>query len=475
MAAFPFTVNVSGAGSSSLAFKDSVKPKQAKRPIAEMWLPVWSRELAINELRLILSEGRASLGRRATSNGVDFARSLSELGVDRGLSGFVRIAFLMRNGQSFLGIPLGLFEIGQREKIDLLRDYDAWLDSFRYSCRMKEQGAKNDPPPRFPAALRRIDTAVFDFCKYGGRDRTAIILAALGAAERELALGDMPKDKRRVRRPLAGLSADWIDACDDGSPEYRLARSLAFMRGDPDKTGPLRRYLEPVKLDKGWLWTERGGHVVWAGGDVFRNLGAVLVRRLMDAEIRGEDRLPLDSDFTASLADIGVLLAGEIDVQKLEDLIWGLALVTPRGAAHPHRPACVDSYLPSAYAVLKLTLLPGRLEWTAHNGTVRLQLVRPSIEEGTGIVVKPEPAILTNLHAGDVQGACEVACRRLRASGFTPLASRRPDGSRREITWSAGAVAASRLLAALLFPIERHAVNELANLVLRRPKVESLT
>ena len=93
---------------------------------------------------------------------------------------------------------------------------------------------------------------------------------------------------------------------------------------------------------------------------------------------------------------------------------------------------------------------------------------------GNGTTVKPEPGILAQLRAGHVKEACEIAARRLRASGFVPLASFLSDGSRRNIDWSAGAIAPERLLASLLFPISDRAVNILANRVLRLPRAETL-
>jgi CRISPR-associated protein Csx17 len=232
-----------------------------------------------------------------------------------------------------------------------------------------------------------------------------------------------------------------------------------------------------VKLErKGWSWTERGGHIVWVGGNVARNVGAVLTRRILDAEKSGETPLPLGSRFPASLADVAEFLAGRTDDEKLADLLWGLMLIDstklPKVFERPHRPPSGSGPLPSAYAVLKLTLLPFRVKWALGNDAVYLRRPEPG-EEDRGIVVKPEPAILGNLQAGNVQAACDIAARRLRASGLTPLGSCRSDGSRREIAWAAGAVSAPRLLAALLFPIT--AVSTLADMVLRRPTVESLT
>jgi CRISPR-associated protein Csx17 len=122
MAAFPFTVNVTGAGAASLAGGDGRKPKQAKREVAEMWLPLWSKALGLSELTTLLGEGRASIGRRPATTGVDFARAAARLGVDRGITQFQRVAFLMRNGQNFMGISVGKFDVTFRRDVDLLRD-----------------------------------------------------------------------------------------------------------------------------------------------------------------------------------------------------------------------------------------------------------------------------------------------------------------------------------------------------------------
>ena len=65
------------------------------------------------------------------------------------------------------------------------------------------------------------------------------------------------------------------------------------------------------------------------------------------------------------------------------------------------------------------------------------------------------------------KAACEVAARRLRSSGFSPLGGFLSDGALRAIDWSVGTARAERLLGALLFPIPDHAVNQLADLVLR--------
>jgi CRISPR-associated protein Csx17 len=464
-AAFPFTVRPATVGyASGTDFEESNRR-------GEIWLPLWDTPTSFSELELVFAEGRAEYNGRQSRDGIDFARAVATLGVDRGLSAFARYGFLKRSGKAYVAAPLGVFPVRERRHADLLRELNGWLEQFRRAC------AGDAVPTRFKSALRRIDSAVFDYCRYAqGEDDPSWlqnVLAALGAAERELAVGD----KHRVYRPLAGLSPAWIHACNDGSVEFRLSLSLAFLRGDPKATGSIRRYLEPVKLErKRWSWTERGGHVVWAGGDIPRNLGAVLTRRLLDAEKAGESPLPLGSRFPASLADVADFLAGRTNDEKLADLLWSLMLIDatklPRDLEPPRRPRSKPETLPSAYAILKLTLLPFRVKWTAGNDGVLLRRPEPG-EEDSGIVVKPEPAILGNLEAGNIQAACDIASRRLRASGLIPLGSYRDDGSRREIVWAINSRSAPRLLAALLFPIT--AVNSLADMVLRRPTAESLT
>jgi CRISPR-associated protein Csx17 len=194
----------------------------------------------------------------------------------------------------------------------------------------------------------------------------------------------------------------------------------------------------------------------------------------MDSERNGEPILPFGSPFPVALADVSAFLNGETDDDKLEELLWGLSLID-RGQEWVPPPLGGRAVLPRAYAITKLTLLPGRLQWAAAiRSNAVLQLKRASTDDTSGVAVKPEPTIAAKLRAGDVQGACEAAVRRLRASGFSPIGGLRADGSRRDIDWASGGAAPERLLAALVFPIPDVSVNQLADLVLRRPAAETL-
>jgi CRISPR-associated protein Csx17 len=449
-AVFSFTVRPSSAGYGSTADADTGTAR------GEIWLPIWANLTSISELRLVFSEGRAEISGKQCRDGVDFARAVAGLGVDRGLTSFVRFGFLRRSGKAYLTAPLGSFEVRAQRDVDLLQDIDAWLDSFRRACR------EETTPPRFVAALRQIDAAIFDFCRYGGKPRMAEILYALGNVERQLANGEkFRKTDRRTIHPIPPLSTGWISACDDGTPEYRLALTLASIRGDREgNVGDIRVNLEPVeRRGSRWIWAEKSRAVVWSSADLCRNLTAVLTRRIMDAAREGLESLPLGSRFAVSLDDVSLFLSGETDDHRIEQLLWGLILIDRdegRGVPIEQTPTPPSSPLPlpHLYAMLKLLFLPHKLSW-------------PAVAEA--ITIKPETEILGRLRSGDVQGACEIAARRLRASGVVPMPGPTSGGTWRRIK-PGSHLDPMRLAAALLFPVR--GTIRLARLTLRPPAEE---
>jgi len=115
-APFPFTVTRSTVGYRNISF--------------ELWLPLWRNPARLNELRQFFVEGRqVQVDKRQASNAVDSTRAIVRLGINRGLTGFVRYSFLRRNSQPFLAISLGRFYIHtQSANTNLLDELGAWLD-----------------------------------------------------------------------------------------------------------------------------------------------------------------------------------------------------------------------------------------------------------------------------------------------------------------------------------------------------------
>ena len=451
-ASFAFTVNATAAGNGALSEGEDSR--------GEIWLPLWPNPARLNELRQIFAEGRAQVGKRQAHNAVDFARAIAGLGVDRGLAGFTRYSFLKRSGKAYLAVALGRFETHTpAENANLLAELDAWLDRFRGAC-----GGEN-VQPRFTYALRRLDEAIFEYCRFGGAARFGEIVRALGQCERALAFnrdnpGVVGKSKSVVS-PVPVLSEAWLAAAQEDSPEFRIALALAAMRATGE-VGPLRTNLEVVSQARwGWTWAEPKDRyaTVWAGDDLPRNLQAVLERRLMDAERAGLEGLPLESHFSASADDITAFLSEQVDDERLTEWLWGLMLIDLGKAARrdlrPAQAVVATQPVPRAYALLKLLFLP-----SYH-----------ALKTAGGEPIKPEVSILSYLRAGRLNDACQAAARRLWASGYVPMPGPMSGRSLRPADYTLPRRMQARLAAALLIPVS--SPERLVRLVLRTSEAEA--
>lgn len=450
-ASFPFTVNATAVGNGAL--------NEGEDSRGEIWLPLWHNPTRLNEVRQVFAEGRAQVGKRQARNAVDFARAIAGLGIDRGLTGFTRYSFLKRSGKAYLAASLGRFETHTpAENANLLAELDDWLDRFRRAC------AGDNVQLRFTAALRRLDEAVFAYCRFGGAVRFGEIVRALGQCEQALVFnqakpGFIGQSKYAVK-PVPLLSKEWLKATQEDSPEFRIALALAAMRATGD-VGALRCNLEVVKRTKwGWNWAEPQDRyaTVWSAASLPRNLQAVLERRLLDAMRFGLEGLPLESHFSADADDVTAFLAGQVDDERLAEWLWGLMLIDLRNASWedltPTRPDSAAQPVPRVYALLKLLFLP---EYHA-------------LKTQGGKPIKPEPSILTHLRAGRLNAACETAARRLRASGYLPMPSPMSGRGARPMDYALPGPRLARLAAALLIPVS--GPERLAALVLRAAEAE---
>lgn len=419
-AAFPFTTSTSLAGSGTVSETES----QSSR--AEIWLPLWGRPSTFSEVRHLFAEGRAQVGTRQARTGLDFARAVAGLGVNRGIAAFQRYAFVQRNGLAFLAAPLGRLAVRTQPDVFLIDELDPWLNEVRRIA---------TPSAELRSALREVGETIFAFCERGGAGRLQDVVAAVGRTERAIAM--VPKVREQVR-PLQQMSMRWLRACDDGMPEFRLAASIASIRHKD--VGRIREQLEPVEWQSGrWVWRKDARGLVWVEGALSRSLLAILERRLIDGARQNCPLVPIESDLAVTLADVHAYLTGQVDERRIADLIWGLA-----GLRWPDsgqmRPLSRDSPAPEldrSYVLLKLLFLPSALQ------------VTPGQE---GVPVKSEAAILSMLRAGRLAEAVSIAYRRLRASGLTPLGTggkHRRTPPRFSLTCSDPA----RLASALLVPV----------------------
>lgn len=420
--AYPFCVRQVGAGYGSASAAD-----ESAR--AEMWLPLWERSSNYVEIRQLLTEGRAQVGKRAAKNGADFARAVASLGVDRGISAFVRYGFQERNGLAYFATPLGRWRVELQSQVRLLDELDEWLDRFRRA------GGDKEAPARLGRVVHDLETAIFDLCRLGDSRRLQSMLIALGRSESVLA--KLPKFRKdKFLSPLQFLRPAWLDQADDASSEFAIAASLASIAHP--KLGAIRRNLEPVEIGKGRVWwgeIDNPPSVVWNDGNLSRNLGAVLSRRCMDAQRAGINGLPINGNRPLALHHVAAYINGDVDEARIKDLFWGLMLVDWRQAGRQEikRSEPKDEIPSAIYSLLKLCFLPDQ--------------GRQLLQRAEGPPPVPyEAEMFRRLGAGDLKGAVARAARRLSASGMSP---------RFQIATGSTEMA-RRLAGSLLFPISRN-------------------
>ena len=310
-----FTVRASTVGYASSTSTDEQEAR------AEVWTPLWNRPACYSELQALLREGRADLGRRQASNGIEFAEAVSSLGIDRGISGFVRYSLLKRRGDSFVALPSGRFPVQARSEADLVRNLEPLLVQVdRFLRRFK----KNEPPARFTSRRREVDEAIYQLLLRGDTVYAKAVVAAIGRLERLFAERDRDKEPK-LRTPLSGLDPRWLLAADDGSLEVRIAAALASI-GPTGKVGSLRANLTAIDPEKPWFWSNGQGQTAWTGNSLARRLANVLQRRMMDAERLQCRANPTWGGIALRAEDVVAFIEGGLDESLIENLLFGFAL-----------------------------------------------------------------------------------------------------------------------------------------------------
>ncbi|MBF0613054.1 MAG: type I-U CRISPR-associated protein Csx17, partial [Magnetococcales bacterium] len=213
--AYPFTVRPTGYGSGQTTLVDEEPAR------AEIWLPLWNNPTGYDELRALFAEGRATVGKRSCKDGLDFARAIASLGVDRGIEAFQRYGFLMRSGKAYLATPLMRMKVQRNPAADLIQELDqqGWLSRLQRLARDK------DKPNRLKWLVGQLQDALFTLTKQGNPDALQNILIALGGVHHYLT--HAPKAREELP-PVPRLSKQWF-AADDNSHEFRIAAALATL------------------------------------------------------------------------------------------------------------------------------------------------------------------------------------------------------------------------------------------------------
>ncbi len=466
----------------------------------ELWLPIWDSAATLPEIVQLFGEGRAQFGRRQARNAVEFALAVNLLGLDRGVTSFVRYGFLKRNGLAFLATPLGRIRVEPHPQARLLADpaLTSWLDRLRSACRDKSK-----TPARYDSALKGIDRALFGFAVRSQTDEASDasalrgVMAALGRAEETLSRGVKFCSEKSIR-PLQGLSPRWLEVGQGDGPgcvEFRLAASLASIPpAKGGRIGPFRSHMEPVESKGRRVKWSPGGHsAVWSDRPLVENLSAAFLRRWMEAERAGAEggldpfaeeresntekadetrnRARRDQKrpvVTASLADVVTFLRGGTDDELLSDLLWGL--IGLKSGGRPWKaPRCL---VPAPFALLRLVVHRVALDATGPDGDEKHWTVAASRNGAKATTPTAFPFHL--LAKGDLPGAINSAEHRLASDGLVPFGWRNRQRRRASVASEQG-LDPARLLAACLFPLSASSLTSLARKALAPPEPLDLT
>ena len=372
----PFTVRLSAVGYASAADKD----EERARAGAEIWTPLWEGAARFEEIRGLLREGRAAVSGRAARNGLQFAEAAALLGVDRGISQFVRYSLLKRRGKSYIALPAGKFTLGYHSTADLIRELELLLSQANSAAKGKQKEA----PASWLPLLRALKRAMFQALLQGGEDRLVDVASGFGAMHRWLL------ERKRELKWHRRLSSRWIEQCTKIKSEARIAAAVAGLWSE-EKEG------RPRNL--------RLGHpeYSWVGLDFSARMLATLRRRTLDGA-QGE-KSPFWSPMRASASDVIAFIEGRTDDELIENLIFAFALA--KAAQMPEQKADGGSRRWPSYCVLKQFF---SAETHPASGA---QSIEPRF--------RPDQATAALLAGNRAKEATESAIRRLRIAGLTPL------------------------------------------------------
>lgn len=453
---FPFTVQTTFAGDGSIGANEGARP--------EIWLPLWSSPASINELKFLFSEGRSTFGSRQAKSGLDMLEALSELGTDRGISAFERYGFFERRGKGyFVACHLGSYS-APREKTDSFIFKD--LRQHHWLSRFSQFAGSGNGANRFRTLRRQLEDQLFDL---SGREPTPAemqsLIILLGDIQSALATKAMAVAKKdeKICPPVPRLSERWVMVADDGTPEFRIAKALAGLRGIGDVALPLRAQLFPVHpKTHEWMTPEYIGKrastdaycrvrtCIGQKGRLTATLCALLEHRLWLVDKLEMKDKPLSSRAGAALDDVAAFLRDDRMDARIAALLSGLSLcVIPEDTDR----TAGEGALPAAFGLMKLAFTPDR---------ILRDLGWLGAEERL-----PIPAgMLAQLAAGNHDNrAVKVAWRRLRAFSLTPFFA--------DAIPKLGDIEPVRAAAALVIPLRSGATGALARGLLEEPETEA--
>ena len=409
-AVFPFTTNAANIGYATASDGEEGR--------GEIWLPIWDNPAGYDEIRHVFSEGRVQLNGRQARTGIEFARAVASYGVERGITEFQQFCILQRIGKMYLTANAGKMKVANKPAVHRISDMDPWYG------RIVKQSKSKEAPASLKHLVRSMDSAIMKLCKYQKKHHMLEVLILVGRLSRYAS--------DRNEKPLNGLPPDWLIGCYDETAEFRLAASIASIK-PTNGVGGIRENLENMVQDKYGKWSNKRNSpsCVWnETDDLARNMGRVLLRRGVDAQVKSEKALPISANIPARVSDIIAFLEGGLDTKKIGHLIPALSLVDTSKRNYPWQndTSMNSAPLPEAYSIMKLICPPAKVD------NIPLDM-----------------SALNLLSAGRIDEAYARASQILYSHGLVPLRYSKRTGASQNVALTT--TAKRYLLASLLFPV----------------------
>ncbi|MGI8816015.1 MAG: type I-G CRISPR-associated protein Cas8g1/Csx17 [Pseudonocardia sp.] len=394
----PFQVRGSTAGFASSASGESA--------LGEIWVPEWSEPARLDEVRHLLAEGRAEWRGSPARSGLDFARAVANLGVDRGVRAFTRHVFVDRLGQNPLAVPAGRVVVTERAGIGLLSELDPWLARL----------SGDKVPTGVAARERRVEQRLFDLA--AGRGGLVEVFEAVGAlVEAVSRSGAARQASYPLELPKGAELLNELRKSADDDLELRIALALVTAQDPVTPPEVLRPMLQPVVWQgrRRWQWSGKAAPAPLSAG-----LGAALAevsrRRAFPGAVK---ELETDREFgvrgsrvtptrgvLSGAPDRYVFARGGFDEDRTTNLLAGLLSVSwppldrtslKSGPPEPPNPALDMLAIFTTADVDELAVRPGA-NWptllaAGRSNEVLIDAQRRLVIAGRRFVVRPRVSL----------------------------------------------------------------------------------
>ena len=440
----PFTVSYSPYGYESSNVSDFKKSM-------EIWVPIWNNYAYADELKSLFREGRVALKGKVVRKGLDFIQAINSLGVDRGITGFLRYCFLVRRGRSYIALPSGLHRVKYSKYVNLIEDLDFVYLTFEQNLKVI-QGAGKNLPKVYESIKRNLYESTYDLLNNGNPLNAVRLLRAIGRAEMSFSRirGKYENKGGQKIRPLFGLSTNWINKSNDKSCEFRIALSLSSI-GKTEKVGSFRSNIEGTSLQDDRKWDNDIGQFSWTGANLTEKLINTLIKRLTLAQSNKTSTLPLFSKIKLSLNDVMKFVNGEIDERYIEELLFAFSLIRWGDNKSPQNLKEMNDYISTnssfAYPIDRLWAL------------VRLYFSPEQFSQNSKVSFNPDRNLIKLLLSGKSKETFRLVNVQMMKQNVFPI---KIDNDK---------PMDKRYVASLLFPLREKDFKELKSMVIKKVEV----